>query len=154
MRNLRLPQQSFSQVSHTQKTREINGSETAHTFEVVTRNENTRDTCSSFRCIEYQYFCTVRVKGEPVYLEAPCKNKLYISGCHLTVPRCDTNFRTPFWPFAPTALPLESARRLLNRLPLQSAQLVLNFGGKILRDARSRYHVVDDRHDELTRPTV
>lgn len=46
----------------------------ASEFEVVTRNERTRDTCSPFRCIEYQYFCTVRVKGDPVYLEAPCKD--------------------------------------------------------------------------------
>ncbi|ABR65072.1 hypothetical protein [Sinorhizobium medicae] len=43
-------------------------------FEVITSNERTRDTCSPFRCIEYKYFCTIMVKGDPVYLEAPCKN--------------------------------------------------------------------------------
>ena len=43
-------------------------------LEVVTSNERPRDTCSPFRCIQYKYFCTIRVKGDPLYLEAACKN--------------------------------------------------------------------------------
>jgi len=42
-------------------------------FEVVASNETTRDTCSPFRCIEYQYSCAIMVKRDPVYLEAPCR---------------------------------------------------------------------------------
>ena len=42
-------------------------------LEVVTSNETIRDTCSPFRCIQYKYFCTIKVKGDPTYLEAACK---------------------------------------------------------------------------------
>ena len=44
----------------------------ANEFEVANSREQTRDTCSPFRCIEYQYFCTIRVRGDPVFLEGPC----------------------------------------------------------------------------------
>jgi hypothetical protein len=36
----------------------------------VTSSESTRDTCAPFRCIEYQYHCTLKVRRDPVYREA------------------------------------------------------------------------------------
>lgn len=40
--------------------------------EIDTRSssENTRDSCSPFRCIQYQYTCSVSVRGRPIYKEA------------------------------------------------------------------------------------
>lgn len=47
-------------------------SEFPNASEVETRssNESTRDSCSPFRCIQYQYTCSVTVRGRPIYKEA------------------------------------------------------------------------------------
>lgn len=42
-------------------------------MEVVASSEMNRDTCQPFRCIQYKYSCAIRVKGDPIYLEAPCE---------------------------------------------------------------------------------
>ena len=41
----------------------------AQELETITSSEQTRDNCTPFRCIQYQYRCTVTVRGNPVLKE-------------------------------------------------------------------------------------
>jgi hypothetical protein len=36
-------------------------------FEVVGKSESKKNTCAPFNCPQYQYFCKVRVRADPVY---------------------------------------------------------------------------------------
>lgn len=38
-------------------------------FEVIGKSENTKNTCAPFNCPQYQYYCNVRVKTDPIYIE-------------------------------------------------------------------------------------
>jgi hypothetical protein len=38
-------------------------------FEIAGTSENSHTTCSPFNCPQYQYYCKVRVKADPVYIE-------------------------------------------------------------------------------------
>lgn len=38
-------------------------------FEVVSKSENTKNTCAPFNCPQYMYFCTVKVDTDPIYIE-------------------------------------------------------------------------------------
>lgn len=40
----------------------------------ITSSEETRDDCQPFRCIKYQYHCTVTVRGKPIFKEQESKN--------------------------------------------------------------------------------
>lgn len=46
----------------------------AQEFETRTSSEDIRDTCQPFRCIQYQYTCTVAIRGRPVFREMESKN--------------------------------------------------------------------------------
>ena len=38
-------------------------------FEVISSSERSESKCSPFNCPQYMYFCTVRVKDDPIYRE-------------------------------------------------------------------------------------
>jgi hypothetical protein len=42
--------------------------------ETITSSEQTRDNCAPFRCIQYQYHCTVTVRGKPLFKELESKS--------------------------------------------------------------------------------
>jgi hypothetical protein len=39
----------------------------AYSYRGVNSSETVRDTCKPFNCVEYQYTCTINVRGDPVY---------------------------------------------------------------------------------------
>ncbi|TBE26564.1 hypothetical protein ELH05_01125 [Rhizobium ruizarguesonis] len=43
-------------------------------IKVLSREENTRNTCPPFNCPQYKFFCSVTVRGKPVYKEQDSPN--------------------------------------------------------------------------------
>jgi hypothetical protein len=47
----------------------LRGEHPGGAFTVLSQSEHSHTTCSPFNCPQYQYFCTVQVQADPVYIE-------------------------------------------------------------------------------------
>lgn len=52
-----------------QVIRELRGQYPEGKFEVLSKSETSHTTCTPLNCPEYQYFCSVRVSTDPIYVE-------------------------------------------------------------------------------------
>ena len=48
---------------------ELRGQNPEGAFEVMGKSEDKKNTCAPFNCPQYQYYCKVRVKADPIYVE-------------------------------------------------------------------------------------